>query len=407
MEEGSGCLKVLVRFHVVLWAVLLFAAFAEFSSRWFLWQVADEGTFYEYASIEQKFEHALHQNEYMDLHPLLGWAPREGTYPWMEGTIRFNSRGFRGPEVVMPKPAEEFRIACLGGSTTLDEDVPVEEDTYPARLEAELRQRGYNVTVINAGSSNHASNQTLITYAFRVSYCEPDMIVLYEGINDWLRRLEWPPENYTSDSSAGSGMRDLIDGKASFTETLGRSTFLRLLLPQFGYRFPDYHDHPTYRLLPHTYAWEYWEQMGQETYPQGIFKEVDVMTMLETNKPVYFQHNLRAILALARHYGDAVLMCTVTGGPAFTVERNPAARGWEFGLQEMNEVTRRVGAEMDVPVFDLAAALPKDDSFWSDPMHNNGKGSRARAALIAAYIDETGMIPPQFKTLPAQPTATN
>lgn len=60
-----------------------------------------------------------------------------------------NSQGLRAPELG-PKPEGTKRIIALGDSVTHGWGVAF-DDTYPAQLEAILRDRGHRVEVINAG----------------------------------------------------------------------------------------------------------------------------------------------------------------------------------------------------------------------------------------------------------------
>ena len=62
--------------------------------------------------------------------------------------VSTNSIGLRGPELADPKP--EIRIACVGDSVTFGWGVSYEE-SYPARLERLLIERGRSVEVLNAG----------------------------------------------------------------------------------------------------------------------------------------------------------------------------------------------------------------------------------------------------------------
>ncbi len=95
---------------------------------------------------------------------------------YRRGDNLHNSLGFRGLEIAMPKPQGEFRIACLGGSTTYDDGVGDWKKAYPAVLEAILRQRGYNVTVINAGTSGFTSRDSLVRLETAVAHLDVDMI---------------------------------------------------------------------------------------------------------------------------------------------------------------------------------------------------------------------------------------
>jgi len=90
----------------------------------------------------------------------------------------------------MPKPAGQFRIVCLGGSTTYTSDVKDYRDSYPYLLEKYLKAQGYNdVTVVNAGAGSWSSWESLINFQFRVLDLDPDLIIVYHGINDILRPI--------------------------------------------------------------------------------------------------------------------------------------------------------------------------------------------------------------------------
>ncbi|MBI3892680.1 MAG: SGNH/GDSL hydrolase family protein, partial [Candidatus Wallbacteria bacterium] len=123
-------------------------------------------------------------------HPFVYLVPTPGRYVDSQGYEEtINSRGFRGPEVAVPKPAGVFRIACLGASTTIGTYQRRDRDTYPAVLERLLREArpGARVEVVNAGIAGAASAQNATNFLARVVPLEPDGIVLYDNYND----LKW------------------------------------------------------------------------------------------------------------------------------------------------------------------------------------------------------------------------
>lgn len=98
--------------------------------------------------------------------------------------LHINARGFRGREIGA-KPPGALRVACIGGSTTVQG--PEDDATYPARLEALLRGRlpGRAVEVLNLGVSATWSNHWLDPAREReLVALEPDLVVQYDGIND-------------------------------------------------------------------------------------------------------------------------------------------------------------------------------------------------------------------------------
>jgi lysophospholipase L1-like esterase len=97
--------------------------------------------------------------------------------------LRINALGFRGREVLRPKPPGRIRVACIGASTTAQG--PADDATYPARLEARLRARfpDLEIEVLNLGVSATWSDYWL-ERSDELFALEPDVVVQYDGIND-------------------------------------------------------------------------------------------------------------------------------------------------------------------------------------------------------------------------------
>jgi len=109
-------------------------------------------------------------------------------YPWMapaeEVEVAINSRGFRGPEL---SPRKAGRRVVVYGDSFIEARSTRLEDTFPARLEGELRQRGAGpVEVVNAGVSGYGPDQVLARLDAELLELQPDLVVLglYAG-NDW------------------------------------------------------------------------------------------------------------------------------------------------------------------------------------------------------------------------------
>mgnify|MGYP000925839256 CR=1 FL=1 len=94
-----------------------------------------------------------------------------------------NNRGFRGRDVSIPKPDGVFRILCIGASTT--EEGPSDDRTYPAVLEKLLRYHFAQPVfeVVNCGTGGTTTEVHLSRLADYLAL-EPDMVILYEGVND-------------------------------------------------------------------------------------------------------------------------------------------------------------------------------------------------------------------------------
>jgi len=98
-------------------------------------------------------------------------------------SIVINSLGYRTREFASRKPAGTFRVACIGGSTTVQG--PTNEETYPALLERKLRarRRGVPVEVLNLGLSG-SDSKLWMSRLGEVLALQPDVIVQYEFVND-------------------------------------------------------------------------------------------------------------------------------------------------------------------------------------------------------------------------------
>lgn len=94
-----------------------------------------------------------------------------------------NSIGFRDDEFILPKPEDVFRIVCIGSSTT--EEGPSNAETYPKKLERMLRSSnlGRKVEVLNCGIPGMTSGAQVLAFP-EIIALEPDLVVVYEGVND-------------------------------------------------------------------------------------------------------------------------------------------------------------------------------------------------------------------------------
>jgi lysophospholipase L1-like esterase len=112
------------------------------------------------------------------------WLPAEFQHNpiWR---VSLNEDGFRSAPVVAAKRPGVLRVACIGDSWTFGMNVN-QDQTYPARLEALLREqmRGSDVEVMNFGVLGYSSFQGLELLRRRVLDLHPDVLVIGFGMND-------------------------------------------------------------------------------------------------------------------------------------------------------------------------------------------------------------------------------
>ena len=151
-------------------------------------------------------------------------------------TFSTNNAGFRGDDIAYPKPAHEYRVFMVGGSTTecliLDDD-----DAISTVLQRELQARlpkGPTVRVYNAGKSGDRIDDHLSMIVHRLILLRPDMLIVFAGIND-LRAamygydyLHYP----IADQASPEFGRDVTEFQRTGPD-LGLSRLLRLTAAEF------------------------------------------------------------------------------------------------------------------------------------------------------------------------------
>jgi lysophospholipase L1-like esterase len=102
------------------------------------------------------------------------------------GAIHIDSRGFRNPELEVPKPAGRVRIAFLGASTTYCAEASSNAATWPSLVVDELKKRhpGVDIDFVNAGVAGYVLENIEKNLEYRVKPLAPDVILLYEATND-------------------------------------------------------------------------------------------------------------------------------------------------------------------------------------------------------------------------------
>ena len=114
-------------------------------------------------------------------------------------TIRTNRFGLRGPDPVLPKPPGRMRILMLGDSYTFGFPVR-DEETFSHLIEAGLRERGYNVDVINGGVSGYSSTLEYLSLRDQFLAFEPDLVILWFDLGD-VQEDAWYQKNLLYDEA--------------------------------------------------------------------------------------------------------------------------------------------------------------------------------------------------------------
>ncbi|NNE07294.1 MAG: SGNH/GDSL hydrolase family protein [Gemmatimonadetes bacterium] len=393
-RKSGRITRFLEALSLVSIAFLLTFVCLEACCRFYITRVADEADFLMYASIDQIKARGQVDLPRYSPHRYLGYMPTPG---FESGNDRHNADGCRGDEITSPKPKDEYRIVCLGGSTTYTTNPKNWQESYPAVLEAILKKRGYhNVRVINGGAASWSSWEVLINFQFRVLDLDPDMIIAYLGINDAHTRLVWPPEAYRGDNS---GRRAAIHAMSRETSVLEKSSLLRMILIRLRKIKPHSDMERTLDAAPDTYYGELFQsQVLSGKYPSGIFEKVSASEMFRINRPIFFRRNLENLAAIANHHGVETVLASLILSPHF--ERQPRATSDEYvgAVAETNEILKEIAAEMDLHFFDFASVFPKDQKLFTDGRHVTPSGAIMKARYFADYLIDNQLLSPPGAT---------
>jgi len=376
------------RLVVAVAAAVVALALAEVLARTWLANHADAAQFRRYASIADF--RARGGDGLFVRHAYLGYVPRPD---YASGANRHDSRGYRSAEVATPKPRDEFRVVCMGGSTTYTQDVEDWRACYPMQLESELHARGHaRVRVVNAGVPNWTSWEHLVAYEFRVRELEADLVVVLEGVNDLKARLVADPADYRADNS----------GYRSFSTNLTmpplpeHSAAWRIVAVNSGWMRPH---SDLERALDNHAGKSLWgalrAQMTEGTYPEGEMIENPADAILARTPPIHFERNIETLTVLARRDGAGVLLLTSPSCTERNARSEQAARIFEAGLAEMNDALRRIAERTGAHVHDLAAEMPRDPALYRDEVHPNALGAQVLARSVAGAIERSFLTQPR------------
>lgn len=379
---------------LVLVSGLVIIGLLEIAAKIYIEHFASEKHIERYASLEQR---ALtgYQSAYK-LHRYLGFIHSPN---YRHGENYHNSLGYRGDEFPQDKPEGEFRIVCIGGSTTYTSKVENPKDAYPAVLEKQLKTHGYsNVRVVNAGGLSYTSYESLINFQLRIIDLAPDLIIIHHGVNDINARVVWPHSAYQADNS---GYRtnlltyDYVHGNQWWVEfNLGRI---------INYHTRDYESQRALLtdqgMAESSLMFDFRYQIITETYPSGVFSQVKLDEILAANPPIYFKQNLSNLIALAQAEDIGVVLSTMiisNDSTRRSMHQHPAYRN---ALAEHNVMLKDLAEERHVPVYDFSAEFPADSRHFVDDIHLNVEGAKIKAELFANFLMNDSLLLTQSRSI--------
>ena len=293
------------------------------------------------------------------------WDQQANDYPYLPYIPKtkppdIEMRGLRLTSKDDVKPADVFRVFCLGGSTTYL--------GYPKKLEAELASdfanRGLRLEVVNAADISWTTAESFINFSLRCLPYEPDAIIVYHAANDC-----WPAfgQTYRPDYAhwrkrlvhnqpvVWDHLPQFLDASAAYVQLRAWSeagSMIHRWATSMMHYVPDFEQDPYH---------------GLESYRRNVIN----------------------LIAVARAHGVAVLLSTQVCNSEVPEKRHVAA------VREINDITRSL-ADEDNGVFlvDPTTAIQGNYELMYDICHfRPEKDGEARLVLtladaVRAHMDD-------------------
>ena len=309
--------------------------------------------------------------------------------------VAVNRHGFRGDPIEQHKAPRTFRIFTLGGSTTLGIGTPSYEDTYPFKLQTMLRHRypDVSIEVQNAGSAWYTTAHLLIDYQLLVREFEPDLIVVFEAINDLYRSFSppwWAVGEFRPDYShyLGPYIRFLgpdVGPRASWPQwsvselLVWRRLREDLLGEPSPYRFDAGNlGKLRSRLRPRTVT----------TFPSldsyRNYYELLIRNIQADRRPVIMASQAFIYSeALPPDIRDSLFFAHV-----FCAENGfyPTMESMMSAMRTFNAAAQALAEAKNVPFLDFERAVPKTRAYFSDDVHLTAAGNEILARMVFDWI---------------------
>jgi lysophospholipase L1-like esterase len=284
-----------------------------------------------------------------------------------------NSLGFRGEE-----PPANFQdyltILTIGGSTT-ECFYLSDGETWPDRLARQLSRDFTRVWLNNAGLDGATTYRHLILMEDYVAGLRPKVVLFLVGINDVgagdLDRIE---------KGRGHGLKGLWRGLLNRSEVyaLEQNLYHYFVAQSRGLRHAEIDLGKVGSLpsIPAATAQRTLEDYREHSLPffAARLEKLVKICRAQGIEPVF--------ITQPTLYGPGIDPVTGVDLAAVRVGDNLNG-GLMFAAVDLyNDVTRRVAAENQVLLIDLARELPRNSAYYYDFLHFTGPGAEAVAGIV-------------------------
>lgn len=292
-----------------------------------------------------------------------------------------NSIGLRGDE--MPaNPGQWIKIITIGGSTT---ECSYNSDslTWPELLKQQLRKTiAPNIWMNNAGLDGTSTFGHIILLKDHIVSLHPDYVIFLTGVNDMEEKAMGGFDTYHSDEVDKSSIKNYLRSLIKKTETGA------LIENLYRYRVA-YNKGLVHRVV--DYSKEKHLHLNEDAINKHLAEQPQYLSnyrqRILTLDSICTANKINAIfLTQPSLYGDYTDPSTnINFKELQTLEgRNSLLEKRILDLY--NNVLLDLKAEGQIQTINLAAAMPKNSSYYYDYTHYTSAGTKAVAQIIADSI---------------------
>lgn len=314
-----------------------------------------------------------------------------------------NNIGLQGRDY--QKEADQFRIYAVGGSTTKC-DLISTPFSWPLVLDSLLQAKHPKTWVNNAGFSRHTTFGHQILLEDILLDFQPDMILLLAGANDrGLNNIHKKDtyifkdnRNLENASWKGKLYFFLIDHSKviSMLNNFRRAAAASENVSNYG-GFFDPSEVETMEPIPDSVRQEIlqaYEKRFVDNYRQRLeqfvktCQEHDIQPVLMTQPILYGQ-------AYDKTYNTPLAKIKVPFALAETLGiplEHIDGLTEEAILQLHNKSMIDLAKQLQVPLIDLAAKMPKSFDYFYDPIHYNQAGCAAVARIVFEALEQQNLL---------------
>ena len=311
----------------------------------------------------------------------------------VNGVKQHNNYGYRNSfDINMSKNENEFRILCIGGSTTYGAGVVLPQDAWPEQLIELISENNLThlnnkkIRVINGGLEWATSAELLTHFSFKHIHLKPDLVIIHSGGNDlaplWQNNFALDYSHWRElSSSASSTLRPYELNLIRFSNTI--KFFYAIWFNSFGYT------------------------QANLSLKSKLFEGLsanDVLTNITTNSTKAYKTNLSNLVTLIQNNGaEAIFFQFYQPSYIELKNKNPAAflkaeqnlgencisydESLQKGLARLRDETLQVCREKKIEFWEIDEnKLPLE--YFTDQCHLNKNGQQFKANFIFKNLQD-------------------